>query len=138
MVSNRRHRHSLTAAFFAAVATMLLLVTSCNTTKHVPQGKYLLDNIDINITDKNHHVSKTELQSYLRQVPNHEVLGGLKLQLWFYNLSGHDSTKWANRWIQRVGTPPVIYDQELTDASIHHLTISIALSIISPMTRCDG
>lgn len=138
MVSNRRHRHTLTVAFFAAVATMLLLVTSCNTTKHVPQGKYLLDNIDINITDKNHHVSKTELQSYLRQVPNHEVLGGLKLQLWFYNLSGHDSTKWANRWIQRVGTPPVIYDQELTDASIHQLqTALINRGFMNSVVECD-
>ena len=108
-----------------AIAILSLPFTSCNTTKHVPQGKYLLDNVDINIADKNQNVSKSELQSYLRQVPNHEVLGGLKLQLWFYNLSGHDSTKWANRWIQRVGTPPVIYDQELTDASVNQLQTAL-------------
>lgn len=106
-------------------AVMLLLVSSCNITKHVPQGEYLLDDVDINIVDDNRGVSKSELRSYLRQEPNHEVLGGLKLQLWFYNLSGHDSTKWANRWIQRVGTPPVIYDQELTDASVNQLQTAL-------------
>ncbi len=107
------------------IAVILSSLTSCNTTKHVPQGQYLLDNVNINITDKNRNVRKNELQSYLRQIPNHKVLGGLKLQLWFYNLSGRDSTKWRNRWIQRVGTPPVIYDQELTNASVNQLQTAL-------------
>jgi len=121
-------KHNMNVAAMAVkvvAAVMLLLVSSCNITKHVPQGEYLLDDVDINIVDDNRGVSKSELRSYLRQEPNHEVLGGLKLQLWFYNLSGHDSTKWANRWIQRVGTPPVIYDQELTDASVNQLQTAL-------------
>ncbi len=139
MMKLKRHRNMLPTAVVCVVAALLLSLVSCNTTKHVPQGRYLLDNMDINIIDKkNHHVSKTDLQSYIRQQPNHEVLGGLKLQLWFYNLSGHDSTKWANRWIQRVGTPPVIYDQELTDASVNQLqTALVNMGYMNSSVECD-
>ena len=126
-------------AVVCAIAAMLLPLASCNMTKHVPQGQYLLDNVDIKIADRHdHHISKTDLQSYIRQQPNHEVLGGLKLQLWFYNLSGRDSTKWANRWIQRVGTPPVIYDQELTDASVSQLqTALVNMGYMNSTVECD-
>ena len=44
-----------------------------------------------------------------------------KLQLATYNLSGHDSTKWYNKWLRRMGQPPVIYSDELTDASQRQL-----------------
>lgn len=96
------------------------LVVSCSPTKHVPDGKLLLDNVKINVDDKK-AVESTELFNYLRQTQNHKVLGGLKLQLAIYNMSGHDSTNWFNRWIQRVGAPPVIYDSALTVASASQL-----------------
>ena len=122
-ILTRRSLRNLAIATTTLVA--MSLMPACNLTKHVPQDKYLLDNVDIKIADKNDKINKTDLSSYLRQTPNHSVLGGLKLQLWFYNLSGHDSTKWANKWIQRVGTPPVIYNQDLTDASVHQLQTAL-------------
>ena len=100
-------------------------VVSCSTSRHVPQGEYLLDNVSIRIIDKenqNAEVSTYDLVNYLRQTENHKVLGGLKLQLAFYNISGQDSTKWFNKWVQRVGTPPVIYDSTLTTASVNQLS----------------
>lgn len=62
------------------------------------------------------------LQNYLRQQPNHTVMGGLKLQLAFYSLSGRDSSNWFNKWVRRVGQPPVIYSRALTDQSVTQLT----------------
>lgn len=108
----------------AAVATLVatLLVVSCSSVKHVPEGEYLLDNTRILIDDaKGTDIKPKELKNFLRQTENHKVLGGLKLQLAIYNLSGKDSTKWFNRWVQRIGTPPVIYDSTLTDASVSQL-----------------
>ena len=108
------------------MAFMVVAVfSSCSSTKHVPQGKLLLDKVKINITDPQHDVDKSQLANYLRQNANHRVLGGIKLQLAFYNLSGKDSTKWINRWIQRVGTPPVIYDDALTEASAEQLRTAL-------------
>ena len=102
-----------------AVLAMVLLpaVMSCSSTKHVPDGKMLLDDVKIVIDKKVPDIHPVELRNYLRQTENHKVLGGLKLQLAFYNLSGKDSSSWFNRWIQRVGTPPVIYDSTLTASS---------------------
>lgn len=97
------------------------MAISCSSTKHVPDGKLLLDNVKINVNDNKRSVESAELFNYLRQTQNHKVLGGLKLQLALYNMSGHDSTNWFNRWIQRVGTPPVIYDSTLTVASANQL-----------------
>ena len=49
------------------------------------------------------------------------MLGFLKLQLATYNMSGSDTTKWFNRWVRKLGQPPVIYDQALTEASAYQL-----------------
>ncbi len=95
------------------------IVLSCASTKHVPDGELLLDKVKINILDKQNakDINKQELTNYLRQTENHKVLGGLKLQLAIYNISGKDSANWFNKWIRRVGAPPVIYDSTLTMAS---------------------
>ena len=96
---------------------------SCASTKHVPDGQLLLDKVKINILDKENEtdINKQELTNYLRQTENHKVLGGFKMQLAIYNMSGKDSTNWFNKWIRRVGAPPVIYDSTLTMASENQL-----------------
>ena len=105
---------------------VLSMLVSCSSTKHVPEGKLLLDKVKININDPRDDVEATQLANYLRQNANHRVLGGLKLQLAFYNLAGKDSTNWFNRWIKRVGTPPVIYDSTLTIASADQLHTALS------------
>ena len=99
---------------------LAVMFAACSSTRHVPQGQYLVDKVDITVTD-NADISEEQLVNYLRQTPNHKVLGFLKLQLATYNMSGRDTTKWYNRWVRKLGRPPVIYDQELTDASVYQL-----------------
>ena len=106
----------------------MILLWSCSSTKHVPDGKYLVDNVSIKIIDANDeskNISSSELKNYLRQTPNHKVLGFLKLQLATYNLSGNDSTKWYNRWFRNLGQAPVIYNQQLTDISANQLKLAM-------------
>lgn len=102
------------------IIAAVLLLAGCSSTRHVPNGSYLLDKVDIEI-EGDHEVTTSELDNYLKQVPNHKVLGFWKLQLGTYNLSGKDSTKWYNRWVRRMGQPPAIYSQAQTDASIRQL-----------------
>lgn len=97
-----------------------LLCAACSSTRHVPAGAMLLDDVKIVVVDSS-QVETTDLYNFLRQTPNHKVLGFAKLQLATYNLSGHDSTKWYNKWLRRMGQPPVIYSDELTDASQRQL-----------------
>lgn len=110
----------------AVVITVLTLLISCNTTKHVLEGQYLLNKVKIDVSEGNDgKFNKKELHNYLRQTPNHEILGGAKFQLSIYNLSGKDSTKWYNKWLRRLGQAPVIYDPELTAASANQLKLAL-------------
>lgn len=98
-----------------------MVVCGCSSTKHVQGSDLLVDKVSINVLD-NKEFKEADLYNYLRQVPNHSVLGGLKLQLGLYNLSGRDSTKRVNRWLRGMGEAPVIYNSKLTEASKKEIT----------------
>ncbi len=108
----------------AVVFTALITLISCNATKHIPENKDLVNKVRI-IVDDNKTINKKEMRNYLRQTPNHEILGGVKFQLAIYNLSGKDSTKWYNKWTRKLGQAPVVYDSMLTDASITQLRLAL-------------
>ncbi len=99
---------------------MGVIMLACSSTRHVPSGQQLLEEIHISVDDSS-GVDKAEFINYVRQQPNHKVLGFAKLQLGLYNMSGHDSTKWYNRWLQRLGQAPVIYDESMTETSQRQL-----------------
>ncbi|MCQ2193876.1 MAG: BamA/TamA family outer membrane protein [Paludibacteraceae bacterium] len=98
-----------------AVSLVGVLLSSCSSTKFVPEGQYLLDKVDfVTETDA---VSNSDLKVYLRQEPNFKVFGLYKLYLSFYNMSGRDTSKWRNRQLRSIGEPPVIYEPYLTRRS---------------------
>lgn len=107
-------------------AVVILMLWGCNSARHVPEGKYLLDNVKIVVKDSASDVRQDEdLLPYLRQQPNHKILWSAKFRLGIYNMSGKDSTKWWNRWIRKLGEPPVIYDSALTEAGVRNLRTAI-------------
>lgn len=95
--------------------TVLLSLFSCSATKYVPEGSYLLDDVRIETDNKN--VKPSSLMIYLRQNPNAKWFSLFKTQLYIYNLSGRDSTRWINRTLRRMGDEPVIYDQNESQRS---------------------
>lgn len=102
---------------------IIIVVNSCTTTKHVPEGKYLLN--DVNVKSDNKIEGSPSFEDYIRQEPN----GGLpilgKVGLKIYNLSGTDTTKWVNRFIQKIGSEPVIYDPKLAQRSAQQIEIAM-------------
>ncbi len=95
------------------------LTTGCSATRNVPHGSYLLDKVSITVADST-RIPTRPLYNYLRQTPNHKALGFARLQLGVYNMAG-DSIGRFNRWLRKIGEPPVIYDQQLTDQSVRQL-----------------
>lgn len=99
---------------------VLLSMFSCNTTKFVPEGEYLLNKAQVKVEDDK-TVPTSDLTDYLRQKQNTEILGFWKLQLDIYNTAPTDTTKKANAFFARnahkMGEPPVIFSQEQTDLS---------------------
>ena len=100
--------------FTLLVLLVCMLATSCRPTKHVPQGEYLLNRVKIEVDNK--EVKSQSLHPYLRQQPNHKTFGIIGLPLAFYNMSGTKDNRW-NRFMRKIGTPPVIYDSTLTEKS---------------------
>lgn len=68
--------------------SLLLLLYSCDATKHVPDGRYLLDKNEIKYEDEK--LNNDEVNSIIRQQPNRKSFG-IKLKLYTYN--SIDSTK---------------------------------------------
>lgn len=102
---------------------LCVIVQGCSSTKHVPDGSYLLNKVNIAVVDSS-GVSTKGLENYLRQTPNHKVLGCWKLQLGIYNLSGKSDSKF-NRWLRKIGQEPSIYDQHLTEQSVGQLRLAM-------------
>ncbi|MDD3078719.1 MAG: BamA/TamA family outer membrane protein [Paludibacter sp.] len=101
--------------FFA----VMLILSACNVTKHVPDGEYLLNQTRIH-SDVN-NISQSDLKEYLRQTPNARAFGLFRLQLGIYNLAGKDTASWINKSLKRMGSAPVIFNQNMTDISVQQL-----------------
>lgn len=108
---------------YAISATIVLLLVSCSSTKYVPDGSYLLDEVRIHTDNK--EVKPSNLSIYVRQNPNSKWFSLIKTQLYVYNWSGRDSTRWINRTLRRLGDAPVIYDEEETIRTTEEMTKAV-------------
>jgi len=106
------------------LVAVVLLLSSCNAAKFIPENQYLLNKTYIKVTDTK-AIDPTDLRSYLRQQPNSEILGFWKLQLHIYNTAPADTTtkskKRLARNAHRIGEAPEIYNEDLTIASMFQL-----------------
>lgn len=94
----------------------ICLSTACNTTKFVPPGEYLLNDVKIKVQDTK-KVSSSDLMKYVQQRENTEILGFWKLQLDIYNTASEDTTKWTSKNARKIGEAPVVFSPRLADAS---------------------
>ncbi|MCI1648343.1 MAG: BamA/TamA family outer membrane protein [Bacteroides sp.] len=113
----KRSFHGIILIMFIAA------LASCSTTKYVPDDSYLLDGVRI-YTD-NKEIKPSSLSLYIRQNPNSKWFSLIKTQLYIYNWSGRDSTKWINRALRRLGDAPVVYSEEETERSREEITKAV-------------
>ncbi len=91
-----------------------VIITSCSSTRYVPEGKYLLTKNKIKVEDNS--INRNEIKSYLKQRPNKKILG-VRFHLFLYNLSNINKEKWPHGWLRKIGEKPVIWDQYLTQTT---------------------
>lgn len=98
---------------FYPILTLLaaLFLSSCSVSRFLPEDSYVLDQVIIRSDSSTLDVSP--FQGYVRQQPNSKWFSLFKVPLGIYTISGTDTTKRINRFIQRLGEPPVVYDEEL-------------------------
>lgn len=110
--------------FVLCPLSIILCLSSCNTTKFVPQGEYLLNKARVKCVDDK-TISTNSLRDYLRQKQNTEIFGFWKLQLDVYNTAPTDTTTKARaraaRNARKLGEAPVVYDEEMTQISMQQL-----------------
>ena len=108
---------------YAIYATVIFLLASCSSTKYVPDGAYLLD--EVRIQTDNKEIKPSSLSVYVRQNPNSKWFSLIKTQLYVYNWSGRDSTRWINRTLRRLGDAPVIYSETETGRTSEEMTKAV-------------
>ncbi len=108
---------------YAILTVIVFLLASCSSTKYVPDGSYLLDEVRIHTDNK--EVKPSNLSMYVRQNPNSKWFSLIKTQLYVYNWSGRDSTRWINRTLRKLGDAPVIYSEEETNRTSEEITKAV-------------
>lgn len=108
--------------YFSFIITALFFI-SCDATKRVPEGSYLLNKVNIDTDTKS--VKKSELEPFLRQKPNSSIPIIGKYRLHLYNMAPNDST-WLNRQLRKLGEKPVLYSERLTSISAEQIKLELS------------
>lgn len=82
-------------------------------------GESILSAVSVSSKDK--QIKASSYRRYVRQEPNSRWFNMVKVPLGIYCLSGTDSTKKRNRFIRKLGEPPVIYDSTRTSLSKQYI-----------------
>ncbi len=84
--------------FAKIIVFILLLVTiiSCDATKRVSEGKYMLDKNTVIVNNKK--TSNPEVLSYLRQKPNQKIFG-IPLTIYLYNIGNPNYENNFDQWL---------------------------------------
>jgi len=99
---------------------LFLLSQSCSQTRYLPEGEYLLNKYTIE--ENTGDIPPEEFKNYIKQKPNKKILGW-KFWLSVYNLSGENDSLWINRYLRKIGEPPVIYSEDLKENTTRQLQL---------------
>ena len=102
------------------IFSLILILQSCSTTKHVPKNKSLLvkNNVIIqNDYQQNFLVTKSDILNILRQKPNKKIFGFYPFHLNIYNLSDSLNKNWLHKYLRKIGEEPVLFNKELISKS---------------------
>lgn len=121
MESILKYKSSYNFPILILLLSLLLGLASCSTTKYVGENEYLLNKVVVKIDDNS--ISTSDLKRNIKQKPNLKILGMWRFHLGLYNLSGKNKEKGFNKWLQRIGEEPVVYEDFQTQRSLTQLKL---------------
>jgi hypothetical protein len=101
------------------------VVSSCNVTRHLEDGTYLLQRVKIQTDShapKKERITSEDVYKYIRQTPNKHFLG-TNFYVEVYNLANPEKDNWWNNLKRRIGEEPVLFDDHQTEKSAENLKI---------------
>ncbi|MGB3947088.1 MAG: hypothetical protein WBM13_03830, partial [Bacteroidia bacterium] len=84
-----KNKHLFYLLFFSAIIAFFL--TSCNPSRKLRDGEFLLDRNYI--VDKDTKIDKSDIENYIKQKPNRKIFVLFLYHLWLYNLANEDNIK---------------------------------------------
>ncbi len=102
-----------------SVILLAMTVVSCSTTRVLQEGQYRLADNNIHVTNDS-KFNTGSLTPYIKQKPNPSIVFGWNPFLSVYNWSNGKGKGW-DRFVQRIGQAPVIYDADLVESSIENI-----------------
>ncbi|MEI6047633.1 MAG: BamA/TamA family outer membrane protein [Bacteroidota bacterium] len=109
--------------YFLHLLFFVLIFSSCNPTKYVPEGETLLNDNHVFVNKEG--ITKSDLLPYIKQKPNKKIFG-TRFYLGLYDLSNIDKKKWPHKWLRDIGEEPVIYDPYATAKSREQIKSYVA------------
>ena len=97
----------------------LFVVISCSTTKLIPEGNYRL--VANKVAFDGEKLPANEVNQYIRQQAKKGVIFGWSPGLSIYNWSD-GSGKGINKFWEKVGTPPVVFDEASVQSSCANIS----------------
>ena len=99
--------------------TAILALVSCSTTRVLQDGEYRLAKNRITVNNpKEFNVNR--LEPYIKQKPNSYFIFGWNPFLNVYNWTTGKNKGW-DRFVQKIGVAPVVYDPDMVDSSIDNI-----------------
>ena len=94
------------------VILLVFILSACSSTKKLEPETLWLKKQRVYINGV--QSKDPSIINQLVQKPNQKI-AGLPVKLWLYNSSGRKSNL-INNWLRRIGEPPVIYTDEISEA----------------------
>lgn len=91
---------------------LCVAMVSCSVTKHIPEDSAVVSHCEIRIDGR--PTDQSQLRMAIAQRPYHKTFGLLPISSWIWH---NDTTTAWHRLRRRLGTEPVLYDQEKTRRS---------------------
>lgn len=110
-------------SILSLLSACIITFSGCSADKFLAPDETLLTSV--RISSDNASVDPAAYSLYIRQQPNSKWFNALKVPLGIYCLSSPDTTKSGNRFWQRIGEPPVIYNEQQTLNSQNAIALAL-------------
>ncbi|MCL2097925.1 MAG: BamA/TamA family outer membrane protein [Bacteroidales bacterium] len=101
---------------------LITLLPACSSVKNMPSGAHRL-NANRIVLEGNTNIKAKQLEPYIRQQPNRNILG-LRFRLGIYNAAPNCDSCWL-RWLRKLmhtlGEAPVVFDEAMMQRSTQNI-----------------
>ncbi len=105
---------------YSVILLLAAVATACSTTRVLGDGEYRLAGTTVNVTNKTKDFRESGLSAYIKQKPNSNFIFGWNPFVSVYNWSNGKGKGW-DRFVQKIGVAPIVYDPELVGESEENL-----------------